>query len=187
MMKENNKNTLQVFFDKFYVPSIQLKKRFLVTEKKAWDGLTVLNELCVQIGHVATIVNSSKLLENGRRIDNLGDEVSDILLQLMIYIYIEKMDDFKIKDINVKEYELTDLLVPFGQLNEIAMEEYGYKFEKPREGFATSREFVIEKVNQMFYIILNFCHNNGIDINYEYQAMLNDANRFLDRYEQKQN
>ena len=56
------------FLDYIYDKSVELKKGFLITEKKRWNELTVLNELVVQLGHVYTVDCNSILDEKYRNI-----------------------------------------------------------------------------------------------------------------------
>lgn len=87
------------FIDEFYNDAITLKEKFKITESKEWNVITVLLELSVQIGHIFDIkCNNQGLKELMRNINNLGDEISDVLLQTMYLGYMEKID-FKEKQI----------------------------------------------------------------------------------------
>ena len=68
-------NKLNTFIDQNYKSAIALKERFKQLEKNDWDSMTVLLELQVQIGHLYNVMNDNKsIVEQGRKIDNLGDE-----------------------------------------------------------------------------------------------------------------
>ena len=72
------------FFTKFLEKSKTLRERFVVTTKNEWNPMSVLAELFVQIGHVFTVLKNSPYLEKDRKIDDLGDEMSDVVFQLII-------------------------------------------------------------------------------------------------------
>ena len=83
-------NILEHFVKEHYQNAIKLKERFKSIEDKPWDSLTVMAELNVQIGHVFTVLKDCQgLIEPGRAINNLGDEISDVLLQLSYLAYLE--------------------------------------------------------------------------------------------------
>ena len=178
-------NELKRFFQLYYKDSIELKKRFEITEKHHWTSLTVLNEIAVQIGHICCVVDNSKLLEKGRKIDDLGDEISDVFLQIFILIKISSFGDFKILNTKTTEDSLNELMVVFGQLSEALMEMSGVRFEKPRNGFNSIKEFIYYKINQMLQIMINFANTNHVDIFKAYKEMLINANSFLDEYEKR--
>lgn len=172
------------FINKYYEDSIKLKERFKMTEQKSWDYLTVLTELNVQIGHVYTIDNPSEIVEPYRNIVNLGDEVSDIFFQLILLMYYLDYDMSKI-EYNSKEKDLDSFMIAFGQCSEALLEKYGLRFNKPRPGFNTTDEYVMYKINQMLSITYNYSIDKNLDIYKEYELMLIDANKFLDRYKNK--
>ncbi len=169
-------------FIKYFEESLKLKKRFKITEKKDWQSLDIMNELSVQVGHVLTVVNNSTLLENGRKIDDLGDEVSDIIFQLILLSHSLGISVEFFKKLNMTENDIDSFLIVFGQCNECLLETNGLRFSKPRLGFENSEDFIAFKINQMFEIIFNFCDLRKINIDVEYNKMLIDANNFLDRY-----
>ena len=86
-------NNPRDFFNHCLTKAISLKEKFKVLEKNDWNSLTVLLELNVQIGHLVNVVNDDiEIKEDGRCIDNIGDEISDVLLQLSYLSYLEKLN-----------------------------------------------------------------------------------------------
>jgi hypothetical protein len=168
------------FINKYYEDSIKLKERFLITEKKPWNYLTVLNELNVQLGHVFTIVSKTSHNELYRNINNLGDEISDVFFQLILLVYY---CNYNIENIvyNSKDDNLESFLVVLGQCSEALLEKDGLRFDKDREGYTNKDQYIMDSISKMFSIIYNYSKDK-IDIDKEYRLMLIDANNFLDKY-----
>ena len=76
-------------------------------------------------------------------------------------------------------------MIAFGQCSEALLEKYGLRFNKPRPGFNTTDEYVMYKINQMLSITYNYSMDKNLDIYKEYELMLIDANKFLNRYKNK--
>lgn len=171
------------FLNDIYDDSIKLKERFKITEEKSWNYLTVVNELNVQLGHVISIDKKSPFNEAYRNINNLGDEISDVVFQLILLMYY---CDYNLSDIeyNTKDNSLDSFIVVLGQCSEALLEKNGLRFKKPREGFNTIDDYIKNKISNMFSIIYNYSLDK-CDIKKEYELMLIDANGFLDRYNQK--
>lgn len=165
------------FFQKFLIKSFELEIAFRKTCQYKWIPLITINELIVQIGHVYSISNK-KLIEEGRKIDNLGDELSDVVLQLII---LGRQLDFDFENYAFNECEcaFNDAIIILGQLTENVMEVEGYRFSKPRMGFETPKEFQQFKLTQLFDIIFSYCDSIKLDICREYELMLEDANKWL--------
>lgn len=51
---------MEEFLDKEFEKAVDLKKRFKKTEDNEWNSMTILNELGVQIGHYAYVLNEYK-------------------------------------------------------------------------------------------------------------------------------
>lgn len=174
-------NKLNVFVKENYKMAIGLKENFIQLEKNDWDSMTVLTELYVQIGHLYNVLNDHKsIVEQGRKIDNLGDEISDVLLQLSYLAYLEKVDFKKASTYAKFPYdEIDGLSVLGGQLTEAIMEKYEYRFDKPREGFKSIDDFIKDRIIKMMVIALNIGTRNGIDLISEFKEMCSDANKFI--------
>ena len=72
------------FLNIHYKNAIKLVNDFDITKNKKWDEQIYLNELYVQVGHVYNVLyKDNSINESKRSIDNLGDELSDVVLQLM--------------------------------------------------------------------------------------------------------
>lgn len=169
------------FFDSFLEKSKILRERFVITTKNEWNPMSVLTELYVQIGHVYTVLKNSSYLEENRKIDDLGDEVSDVVFQLII---IANMYDFDYESYHTKKLDnptLEDLIIVIGQLSEAVMEDCGHRFEKPRQGFSTTLDFIAFKISQGFDIIFNIADSLNLQLEKEYQKMIDSANNWLDK------
>lgn len=171
-----------LFLKKYFSKSIDLKKRFEITETKSWTDLCVLNELYVQLGHVYSVLTSNSLNEEYRNINNLGDEISDVFFQLMLLLYYSKYDIKKVKYLDTKEENIEALVIALGQCSEAILEKNGLRFNKERPGFISLNDYILYKINEMFSILYNYCNANKVNIDFEYNLMLVDANNFLDRY-----
>lgn len=176
------------FITKYYLESIVLKERFKITEKKEWNALHVLNELQVQLGHVASLLSNNKeYCEKERDITNIGDEFSDVLLQLFSYSNKIKVDIRKFKfseELNndTPENNIINLLTIVGQLSEITLEKEEYRHYKIRYGFPKIEQYIISLFEQFLQIVFSIINALNINIDEEYSNMLKDANNFLDKY-----
>ena len=172
------------FIDECYKDAVKLKQEFKITESKEWDVITVILELGVQIGHIFDInCNNYSLKEQMRNISDLGDEISDVLLQTMYLGYLEKVD-FKEK-INFEYSDINGIMVLYGQLVETVMEETSYRFKKERVGFDTRLEFIKDRILKIYLLTINYAKENNINVIEEFKKMKKDAEGFLRRYEEK--
>jgi hypothetical protein len=172
------------FIDECYNDAITLKEQFKITESKDWDIITVLLELGVQIGHIFDIeCNTGSLKEPMRNIHELGDEVSDVLLQTMYLGYLAKVD-FKRK-IDFEYYDINGIMVLYGQLVETIMEENSYRFKKERVGFDTRLDFIKDRILKIYLLTINYAKENNINVIEEFKKMKKDAEGFLREYEKK--
>ena len=72
-------NNLEKFVAQHLQNAITLKESVKALEENEWDSITVMMELNVQIGHIFTVMKDSQgIIEEGRQINNLGDEISDV-------------------------------------------------------------------------------------------------------------
>ena len=164
-----------------YPKAIELKKKFKIIETKEWDSITVLAELNVQLNHLYNVLYpSEEINEVGRNISHIGDEISDVLLQLSYLAYLEKINLSNIKKYEDYTYDqITGLSVLLGQLTERILEKYEYRFDKNRPGFATAKAFIEDRILKMFAIIDNYAVKKNIDINKEFNDMYDDATSFI--------
>lgn len=176
-------NNLQFFLTNEYQKALQLKDEFNKLKNKDWNSLIVLLELNVQIGHVFNIFNHAKdITELNRPINNLGDELSDVLLQLSYLLYLEKIDLTNLEQYsNYQYHELDGLTIILGQLTEALLEKYGYRFTKDRTNFDDINTFIKDRLIKLFIIVLNIADSYNLDINKEFEVMFEDANNFIKR------
>lgn len=182
---DNFKNFLNTSFDK----AINLKIAFKKLEEKEWDSITVLNELNVQLGHVYNIYNhDQEITENHRLINNLGDELSDVLLQLSYLSYLEKIDFNNLEKYSNYSYSKIDgLSILFGQLTESLLEKYDYRFKKQHDNFPNVDDFIKDRIIKMFLIVFNIGEKENIDLIKEFDDMYIDASNFIERKTQNGN
>lgn len=172
------------FIDKCYNNAIKLKEEFKKTEAKEWNIITVLLELGVQIGHIFDLkCNCTILKEYNRNINNIGDEISDVLLQTIYLGYLENVN-FK-KNIAFDYSNLDGIIVLYGQLLEAVMEEESYRFKKERNGFISRKEFIKDRILKIYIIIINYSQKININVINEFEKMKEDAENFLKNYEKK--
>ena len=180
-------NKVISFLDNYYEKAIKLSNDFSITRDFDWTPLLILNELSVQVGQIYNIVYQSEAVnEPNRSFDNLGDELSDVFLQLITLADSMNIDMYHIKDLKpLKEDSWYSFPVLFGQLNEAVMEKYGFRFNKPRHTFKTTDEFIENRILRLFDITYQIAEKYNLDIETEFQLMLDDANAFLKRFESK--
>lgn len=172
---------IKKFIDTKLSKAVSLKEQFKVLEKKDWDSLTVLLELNIQLSHLYNVLNSNDAInEQGREIDNLGDEISDVLLQLSYLSYLEKIDFSSLDNYQNYTYDkLEGISVLFGQLTEAFLEDYDYRFAKSRPGYSTNKEFITDRIIKMFIIVSNLADKYNINILSEFDTMYDDATNFI--------
>jgi len=173
-------NQVPKFLNEFYRKAIVLSDHFSITREKDWNSLIILNELSVQLGQIYNIVYDNNVVgELNRKFYNLGDELSDVLLQLIaLYESMYHSIDINIFSVS-RELNLMSLPILLGQLNEAVMEKYGYRFSKPREGFKTIDDFICHRILLLMNIVLQIASFHGLNMFHEFQEMLDDANQFL--------
>ena len=183
---------IKEFIEKNYKRAIELKEKFKITENKNWDAITVLAELNVQLGHFSYLISSHKEYgEKGRKINNLGDEISDIVLQLFSLCWKLDLDiqnyDYNynyIKFENVAE-ALLSFNVLFGEVAEKVLEKYEYRHYKIRYGFAKEDDFLYFNLARLLEIIFSVAFDLNLNLDVEFNKMICDANNFLKSYEKQ--
>ena len=172
------------FLDTYYDAALKLVSDFDITKSKEWNPRDYLNELYVQLGHVYNVLFANENVnENKRKIDNLGDELSDVLLQLINLARVLNIDMYGIKEYkNYKYDDLNGLTILLGQLTEAVMEIYECRFKKNRADFNTSYDFVKDRLYKLFIITYQISKKYKLNMIKEFNDMLKDANGFLDRF-----
>lgn len=182
-------NDIIKFLDRHYNNALKLVSDFDITKTKEWNPQIYLNELYVQLGHVYNVLFSDDIVnENNRKIDNLGDEISDVLLQLINLAKILNIDLYEVTKYKDFDYDnISGLSILLGQLTEAIMEMNECRFKKNRSGFNNSYEFVKDRLLKLFIISHNIAKKHNLDISREFSDMLDDANGFLDRFKKENN
>ena len=177
------------FLDVHYKSALKLVSDFDITKNKAWNPQIYLNELYVQLGHVYNVLFANENVnENKRKIDNLGDELSDVLLQLFNLAKIMNINMYDIKDYKDFKYDnINGITILLGQLTEAVMEINECRFKKSRYGFDSSYDFVKDRLFKLFIITYNISKDYKLDMIKEFDDMLKDANGFLDRFRKGNN
>lgn len=174
-------NNLEKFVAQHLQNAIALKERFKALEEKEWDSITVMMELNVQIGHIFTVMKDSQgIIEEGRQINNLGDEISDVLLQLSYLSYLEGVTFEDAGEYDSDPYsELEGLTILGGELGEAILEKNGYRFKKPRQGFESIDDFIKNRIKRMMAIALKLGNKANLDLGLEFGLMCADATNFV--------
>lgn len=177
------------FLNIHYKNAIKLVNDFDITKNKKWDEQIYLNELYVQVGHVYNVLyKDNSINESKRSINNLGDELSDVVLQLMNLANYLNIDMYEITSIKDFEYgNINGLSVLLGQLTEVIMESNDCRFKKDRDGFKNSYDFVKDRLFKMFIITFKIAKEYKLNMIMEFQLMLDDANAFLKRFKKNKN
>lgn len=181
---------LNLFIKDCYDKAIELKRQFRITQDKEWDAMVIMNELVVQLGHYSYIICKSQYTrEEGRKINDAGDELSDILLQLCALcgkLNINKKNINEIKPTLKSNVDATLQLVTLvGQITEAIMELEKYRHNKERCGYKNKKDFIIDRICKCFSIIFWIADNEKIDMILEYNKMEKNSIKFLKRYNEK--
>lgn len=181
-------NEVLNFLSKHYESALKLCKAFEKTKEKRWKSSDYVKELYVQIGHIYNVSNKNKVVnEVGRNINNLGDELSDVLLQLINLAHSLHIDMNEINNMKYFKYSnINALVILLGQLTENLMEYESLRFRKERVGFDSSYEFIKDRLFKMFIITMNFANKNNLNMIEEFDIMLKDANKFLSNFDKSQ-
>ena len=183
---------IKVFLKDNYDNAIKLKERFKITENNEWDAITVLAELNVQLGHFSYLISKHKNYgENGRNINDLGDELSDVVLQLISLCW--KLDlDFQNYDYNysyIKFENVAEAILSFntvyGQVSEKVLEIKDYRHYKIRYGYAKEEDFLYFNIARLFEIVFSIAYDLDLKLSDEFKKMILDASKFLDNYEKR--
>ena len=177
------------FLDVHYKSALKLVSDFDITKNKVWNPKDYLNELYVQLGHVYNVLFANENVnESKRKIDNLGDELSDVLLQLINLAKILNVNMYDIKEYKDFKYDnINGITILLGQLTEAIMEINECRFKKSRYGFDSSYDFVKDRLFKLFIITYNISIDYKLDMIKEFDDMLKDANGFLDRFKKGNN
>lgn len=172
------------FLDQHLENAIELVHGFEKTKEKEWEAKDYLNELYVQLGHVYNVLyGNSYVNEKGRIIDNLGDELADVLLQLINLADLLNIDMYEIKSLKEESHhDINSLPILLGQLSEIIMEMSNCRFKKERVGFRTSHDFVKDRIFKLFITVYNIAQEHNLDMIKEFGDMVEDAKGFLNRF-----
>ena len=176
---------IMLFLNHYYDAALKLSYDFGKTRDHDWSPMVILNELDIQIGHVYNIIYSSDAVnEPNRQFTNMGDEFSDVLLQLIALSASMNFNFFDIQTIaSLEETSWYAYPVLFGQLNEAIMEKYGLRFSKPRAGFATLDDFIKNRIFRLFDVTFQIASKLELDLDKEFELMLIDANNFLKKFD----
>ena len=160
------------FLDIHYQNALKLVSDFDITKENDWNTKDYLNELYVQLGHVYNVLFSDhNVNEENRKIDNLGDELSDVLLQLINLARILNINMYDIKNLDSYNYdEVSGLSILLGQVTEAIMEMNQCRFKKDRSGFNSSYEFVKDRLLKMFMITYNIAEKYNLDMIKEFRC-----------------
>ncbi|MCI8545166.1 MAG: NUDIX domain-containing protein [Bacilli bacterium] len=175
------------FLDHHLESAIKLVHDFDKTKEKKWEAKDYLNELYVQLGHVYNVLYGDPYVnERNRKIDNLGDELSDVLLQLINLADLLNIDMYEMKSFEKEDYQdINGFPILLGQLSEVIMEMSNCRFKKERSGYRTSHDFAKERIFKLFIITYNIAMKYDLDMIKEFGDMVEDANGFLSRFEPK--
>lgn len=172
------------FLNTHYSNALKLVSDFDITKSKKWEASDYVQELLVQIGHVYTVLEQdSDVKEQQRPINNLGDELSDVLLQLINLARIMNIDMYEIQSLkDYKSNNVNGLSILMGQLAESIMENNSARFKKNRVGFETSYDFIKDRIFKLFIITYNIGKEYKLNLIKEFQLMCDDANGFLEKF-----
>lgn len=189
-MTENKNHYTEIidFLDHYYQKALKLSVDFSITRDFDWTPLLILNELSVQVGHVYNIIYQNPAVDEPQRaFNNMGDELSDVFLQLITLADALNIDLYHIKNLPpVTEDSWFALPILLGQLNEAVMEKFGYRFNKPRSGFTTTEQFIEDRILRLFVVGYRIAQKYQLSIEREFELMLDDANQFLARFRSQQ-
>lgn len=185
--------SVKQFLKDYFQVGVDLKERFKITENKNWDAITVLAELNVQFGHFSYLISSHKEYgESKREIKDLGDELADILLQLinLSYKLQLKIPEYCYNYKYIKFESIPEALLSFntvyGQISEKVLEINEYRHYKIRYNFAKEKDFLCFNIARLLEIVFSIAENLKLNLATEFKKMVNNASMFLDNYEKMQ-
>lgn len=185
---------MKKFINDYYDKAIELKKMFQITENKKWNQFTVLAELNVQFGHLTYLLSDYKEYgELNRNIHDLGDELSDVLLQIFSLCWKCNIDlknfnyDYSIPKFNTCSEAILVFNTVYGQVSEIIMEIEEYRHYKIRYGYSKQNDYLLTNIAKLIEIVFYIGKEFNIDFSYEFDKMFKDASGFLERYEKSKN
>ena len=179
---------------------IKLRRYFKITESKKWDFYKGVNELIVQIGHLGIALHSKfktedfeEVREKGRIIENIADELSDCLLQVVPLMLSVGFSEKEVLDVIQKrrvsisqtpvQVQYQKLIIIASQLVESSMKIFTIRFAKKRDDYYTSEEsFIRDRLSQFLVCLLDLYTFFEIDIYQSFYDMREEAENFLSYY-----
>ena len=181
---------MKKFINDYYDKAIELKKMFQITENKKWNQFTVLAELNVQFGHLTYLLSDYKEYgELNRNIHDLGDELSDVLLQIFSLCWKCNIDlknfnyDYSIPKFNTCSEAILVFNTVYGQVSEIIMEIEEYRHYKIRYGYSKQNDYLLTNIAKLIEIVFYIGKEFNLDFSYVFDKMFKDSSGFLERYE----
>lgn len=181
---------IKIFINSKTTDCLALESQFAKIKKHKWNSSVVLiAELNVQLGQLFSILEKTEeRLEPERKFDDIGDELSDILLNLLYLSYLEDFnfaEYISVGDIEVlKENSLKSLKslpIIFGKLSEAILEKNGYRFKKSHGTFPNLESYIRTLISYIYVVIFVYAIDNNIAIEEEFQKMLESAYSFVEQ------
>ena len=153
-----------------------------------------LLELNIQIGHVIyaayydKLLNMEEVKEKFRDVHNLGDELADVIMQLFTLDYLLGVEFVNQGECKITEKTIRDLilLMPIicGQIQDAYLRAVKYK---QGMGRADSEEWdmIGKSLGKLFSLCIQLANLANLDLEREYELMLEDANHYLDSISMK--
>jgi len=176
---------------------IDLRKSFQVTELKKWDFQKGACELIVQLGHLGIVLSEKHIFlevrEHNRRIESIPDELSDVLLQLvvlMLCVNFSKTEILDILNVNKKAFtsfpqeEYQKLVIFASQVVESSMQLHQTRFAKERDQIYICEEnFIKNRLNKMLVSLMRLYTFYEVDFVQAFCHMKKETEVFLSTYD----
>ena len=185
-MQEEIKHYLTVLQTRAF----NLQNAFIHKFKQDWHLRESVCELVIQIGHLVHALNSENsntfdFLQQAhrKRIENIGDELSDCMLSLLSISVYADISDTDIQEMSKVKMDQTlspsDTTVALSILSAQLLDSYEiYCGLKP--GFQPyERKTFLSMWYKIFVLVILIAKRKNISLEEQFSAMLNDAENFL--------
>ncbi|MEK3835985.1 hypothetical protein [Paenibacillus sp. FSL R7-0128] len=198
-------NDVIFYYKEYPQKALFLKQRFKITEKTKWTAGTVMQEITVQLGHLATVIFNQKnnpviskmINEVDRPIVSLEDEISDLYLQIFylchifgidpLELYLRKLESESSNIVNWSEINYLEvILIVIGQVTESVMKIEGTRFSMERSNiYCGEIGFLQDRLGVLLLITSNLADNYQVNLAKSFDSMEKSAKQFLSLYREQ--
>lgn len=182
--------------DELLATTADLRQRFAVTAPRSWTALTAGGELAVQIGHLAQCLlrtldasAADMVAESGRPIQQIGDELADVLLQVFSILVLRGDQPPMLEILPQRADTQPSWLISFltliaasGQLIEELLVSEGFRHTRENQGGAP---YISARCATIIANSAQLASDHQVDLMQDFREMAVDAAQFVQRWQEQ--